>query len=190
MIIIAQKSPHRNSANFVLTHLLGENVHRRRIRGSVCTGAHPSQQKRDAFASLRVRWIFDINKLAGNSASLRDSHALRLVSELPDLRAANVHRRRIRGSVRTGATPSQQKRHPCGCLFCWLGWPDLNRRMPESKSGALPLGDIPIFCQKVLYHRSLSLSRIFYLTLSFTFICSAPLIFKKRLRKVEFCGIL
>ena len=27
----------------------------------------------------------------------------------------------------------------------WLGWPDLNRRMPESKSGALPLGDIPIF---------------------------------------------
>ena len=119
-----------------------------------------------------------------------DSHALRLVSELPDLRAANVHRRRIRGSVRTGATPSQQKRHPCGCLFCWLGWPDLNRRMPESKSGALPLGDIPIFCQKVLYHRSLSLSRIFYLTLSFTFICSAPLIFKKRLRKVEIYDIL
>ena len=29
--------------------------------------------------------------------------------------------------------------------FFWLGWPDLNRRMPESKSGALPLGDIPIF---------------------------------------------
>ncbi|MBR0442706.1 MAG: hypothetical protein IIX15_00035, partial [Clostridia bacterium] len=24
------------------------------------------------------------------------------------------------------------------CLFGWLGWPDLNRRMPESKSGALP----------------------------------------------------
>ena len=128
--------------------------------------------------------------MAGNSASLRDSHALRLVSELPDLRAANVHRRRIRGSVRTGAHPSQQKRDAFASLFCWLGWPDLNRRMPESKSGALPLGDIPIFCQKVLYHRSLSLSRIFYLTLSFTFICSAPLIFKKRLRKVEFCGIL
>ena len=83
--------------------------------------------------------------MAGNSASLRDSHALRLVSELPDLRAANVHRRRIRGSVCTGAHSSQQKRHPCGCLFCWLGWPDLNRRVPESKSGALPLGDIPIF---------------------------------------------
>ena len=26
----------------------------------------------------------------------------------------------------------------------WLGWPDSNRRIPESKSGALPLGDIPI----------------------------------------------
>ena len=26
----------------------------------------------------------------------------------------------------------------------WLGWQDLNLRMPESKSGALPLGDIPI----------------------------------------------
>jgi hypothetical protein len=25
----------------------------------------------------------------------------------------------------------------------WLGWQDLNLRMPESKSGALPLGDIP-----------------------------------------------
>ena len=25
----------------------------------------------------------------------------------------------------------------------WLGWPDLNRRMRESKSRALPLGDIP-----------------------------------------------
>ena len=25
----------------------------------------------------------------------------------------------------------------------WLGWPDSDRRVPESKSGALPLGDIP-----------------------------------------------
>ena len=85
---------------------------------------------------------------------------------------------------------SLKKALACASAFFWLGWPDLNRRVPESKSGALPLGDIPIFCQKVLYHRSLSLSRIFYLTLSFTFICSAPLIFKKRLRKVEFCDIL
>ena len=29
-------------------------------------------------------------------------------------------------------------------LSLWLGWQDLNLRMPESKSGALPLGDIPI----------------------------------------------
>ncbi len=42
----------------------------------------------------------------------------------------------------------------------WLGWPDLNRRMPESKSGALPLGYTPIFhyagsfviTRVILYH--------------------------------------
>ncbi len=27
----------------------------------------------------------------------------------------------------------------------WLGWLDSNQRMPESKSGALPLGDTPKF---------------------------------------------
>ena len=26
----------------------------------------------------------------------------------------------------------------------WLGWQDSNLRIPESKSGALPLGDIPM----------------------------------------------
>ena len=31
----------------------------------------------------------------------------------------------------------------CGVAF-WLGWQDSNLRMPESKSGALPLGDIPL----------------------------------------------
>ena len=40
--------------------------------------------------------------------------------------------------------PSQHKRAPQGCPLCWLGWPDLNWRMRESKSRALPLGDIPI----------------------------------------------
>ena len=31
------------------------------------------------------------------------------------------------------------------CLLpTWLGWQDSNLRMPESKSGALPLGDIPM----------------------------------------------
>ena len=28
--------------------------------------------------------------------------------------------------------------------FCWLGWRDLNPRMTESESVALPLGDTPI----------------------------------------------
>ena len=37
--------------------------------------------------------------------------------------------------------------------FFWLGWPDLNRRMPESKSGALPLGDIPIFNYVIISKR-------------------------------------
>ena len=30
----------------------------------------------------------------------------------------------------------------------WLGWQDSNLRMPESKSGALPLGDIPMWCPR------------------------------------------
>lgn len=37
---------------------------------------------------------------------------------------------------------------PPRALLCprrfWLGWQDSNLRMPESKSGALPLGDIPM----------------------------------------------
>lgn len=32
--------------------------------------------------------------------------------------------------------------------FFWLGWEDSNRRMPESKSGALPLGDIPMLARR------------------------------------------
>ena len=40
--------------------------------------------------------------------------------------------------------PSQQKSHPEGWLFCWLGWPDSDRRVRESKSRALPLGDSPL----------------------------------------------
>ena len=124
---------------------LTANVHRRicsaNARGK--SKGHPSQQKRTPV------WVpfqfYVLLKMAGNSASLRDSHALRLVSELPDLRAANVHRRICSANARgkSKGHPSQHKRHPCGCLLCWLGWPDLNRRMPESKSGALPLGDIP-----------------------------------------------
>ena len=29
----------------------------------------------------------------------------------------------------------------------WLGWQDSNLRMPESKSGALQLGDIPMYAR-------------------------------------------
>ena len=32
------------------------------------------------------------------------------------------------------------------CLLFWLGWLDLNQRMTESESVALPLGDTPIIC--------------------------------------------
>ena len=33
-------------------------------------------------------------------------------------------------------------------VFRWLGWQDLNSRMRESKSLALPLGDIPTILDK------------------------------------------
>lgn len=37
----------------------------------------------------------------------------------------------------------------CDCFLCfWLGWRDLNSRMTESESVALPLGDTPIFLAK------------------------------------------
>ncbi len=34
--------------------------------------------------------------------------------------------------------------------FYWQGWQDLNLRMPESKSGALPLGDTPILYRTLM----------------------------------------
>ncbi len=34
----------------------------------------------------------------------------------------------------------------------WLGWQDSNLRMPESKSGALPLGYIPITPTEAIIH--------------------------------------
>ena len=74
------------------------------------------------------------------------SRALRLVSQLLDLRAGKPNRRRsaeLRGSDEWGTIPASRKGTPMACLFCWLGWPDSNRRLPEAKSGDLPLGDIP-----------------------------------------------
>ena len=40
----------------------------------------------------------------------------------------------------------------------WLGWPDSDRRMQESKSCALPLGDIPLNFALLFYHTCRTLS--------------------------------
>ena len=40
------------------------------------------------------------------------------------------------------------------CRIFWLGWRDLNSRMTESESVALPLGDTPIFFALVLSYFS------------------------------------
>ena len=47
----------------------------------------------------------------------------------------------------------------------WLGWLDLNQRMPESKSGALPLGDSPIFFEYInliSYKKADAVARLSY----------------------------
>ena len=51
-----------------------------------------------------------------------------------------------------------RKKQVARLAFFWLGWPDSDRRMPESKSGALPLGYTPIFSYIILYHISQPLS--------------------------------
>ena len=91
--------------------------------------------------------------MAGNSASLRDSLALRLVSELPDLRAANVHRRICASANARQRRIPDEKGHAEWRVLFHLGWPDLNRRMRESKSRALPLGDIPILWALLKHNR-------------------------------------
>ena len=72
--------------------------------------------------------------------------------------------------------PSQQKSHPCGWLFCWVGWPDSDRRVRESKSRALPLGDIPLRSRSAFAPRELN---CFYkcqlLTLKFSSTDEVPL---------------
>ena len=42
------------------------------------------------------------------------------------------------------APPAKRERSLCAASSCWLGWLDLNQRMTESKSVALPLGYTPI----------------------------------------------
>ena len=40
---------------------------------------------------------------------------------------------------------AHKKSHLKMTFLFWLGWEDSNRRMPESKSGALPLGYTPMY---------------------------------------------
>ena len=76
---------------------------------------------------------------------MEDLHTQPLVFEHPDGfggECAPTHLLcKCSGQIERSSQPA--KKDARGVLFCWLGWPDLNRRMPESKSGALPLGDIP-----------------------------------------------
>ena len=62
---------------------------------------------------------------------------------------------------------SLKKALACASAFFWLGWPDLNRRVPESKSGALPLGDIPIYLTLLLYQREMKMSILFLKSILF-----------------------
>ena len=66
----------------------------------------------------------------------------------PSGECAPTHLRKRKCSTKTD--PSQHKGDANASPLCWLGWPDLNRRMPESKSGALPLGDIPLFTTSII----------------------------------------
>ena len=49
-------------------------------------------------------------------------------------------------------------RQKSNCFF-WLGWRDLNSRMTESESVALPLGDTPILFLITVYYKSNNTTR-------------------------------
>ena len=55
-----------------------------------------------------------------------------------------IHPRFERGTPWLKVTCSADWANGPYFFSCWLGWQDLNLRIPESKSGALPLGDTPI----------------------------------------------
>ena len=52
---------------------------------------------------------------------------------------------RIKHGIKETPLPSNFRGSDSNGVFDWQGWQDLNLRIPESKSGALPLGDIPLF---------------------------------------------
>ncbi len=51
-------------------------------------------------------------------------------------------------SLKNGVTQNTKSLALIPCEGFWLGWPDSDRRVPESKSGALPLGYTPIYLQR------------------------------------------
>ena len=69
-----------------------------------------------------------------------------------------------------------RKKQVLRLAFFWLGWPDSDRRMRESKSRALPLGDIPLRSRSAFAPRELN---CFYkcqlLTLKFSSTDEVPL---------------
>ena len=67
----------------------------------------PSRESREGIR-IRDRILLTYNNIR-IFAFGEDSLALRLASELADLRAANADRRRFRGSVRIVATPANRK---------------------------------------------------------------------------------
>ena len=46
-------------------------------------------------------------------------------------------------------------------FFIWLGYCDSNTGMSESESDALPLGDTPIYFNKILLHTELQYKQIY-----------------------------
>ena len=83
-----------------------------------------------------------------------DTHALRLTSELVDLRAGYVHRHSVTPwaygtefKPKAYSSKGKKKWDPeWNPIFLWRCRPDLNRRITVLQTGALPLG----YCTKFL----------------------------------------
>ena len=71
--------------------------------------------------------------------------------------------------------PSQHKSHAFAWLLCWLGWPDSDRRVRESKSRALPLGDSPLRSRSAVRFGNKIVYKCQLLTLKFSSTDEVPL---------------
>ena len=80
-------------------------------------------------------------------------------------------------AARSASSPPQptEKATLSGGFFCWLGWPDSDRRMRESKSRALPLGDIPLRSRSASALREKQFYKCQLLTLKFSSTEGVPL---------------